>query len=80
MKENDNLNINDLLITEKNYRESGNYNECLDTCLKILNEIKSSSNNFKFEIISKLFLYPNQSNYVRIYLIHALFQDNNFIN
>ena len=80
MKENDNLNINDLLITEKNYRESGNYNECLDTCLKILNEIKLSSNNFKFEIISKLFLYPNQSNYVRIYLIHALFQDNNFIN
>ena len=80
MKENENINIDDLLLSEKNYRESGEYIECLDTCLKILNEIKSTSNNYKYDIISKLFLYPNQSNYVRIYLMHALFQDNNFIN
>ena len=80
MKENDNLNINDLLISENNYRESGKYCECLDICTNILNEIKSSSNNYKFEIVSKLFSEPNQSNYVLIYLMHALFQDTNFIN
>ena len=82
MKENsnENINIDDLLIAEKNYRESGNYNECLDTCLNILNEIKSISNNNQYKIISKLFIYPDQSNYVRIYLLHSLIQDNNFIN
>ena len=82
MKENsnDNLNIDDLLINEKNYRESGNYNECLDTCLNILNEIKSTSNNNQYKIISKLFIYPDKSNYVKIYLMHSLIQDNNFIN
>ena len=79
MKENENINIDDLLLSEKNYRESGEYNECLDVCIKILNTIKSTSTN-PFDIISKLFLYPNQSNYVRIHLMHILFQDNNFIN
>ena len=73
MKENsnDNINIDELLITEKNYRESGNYNECLDTCINILNEIKSTSNNSQYKIISKIFLYPDQSNYVRINLLHT---------
>ena len=80
MKENEVPNIDDLLISEKKSRESGDYNECFETCLNILNEIKSTSNNYKFEIISKLFLFPDQSNFVRINLMHALFQDENFIN
>ena len=80
MKENENINIDDLLLSENNYRESGDYTECLDVCLKILNGIKSCTNNYQFNIISKLFLYQNQSNFVRIYLMHALFQSNNFIN
>ena len=80
MKENENENIDELLISEKKYRESKEYTECLDICLQILNQIKNTSNNYKYEIISKLFLYQDQSNYVRIYLIHALFQDNSFIN
>ena len=78
MKENE--NIDELLKSEENYRKSKDKKECLDCCLKILNKIKSSNNNYKFEIISKLFLHTDQSNYVRIYLMHALFQDNNFIN
>ena len=80
MKENENINIEDLLLSEKNFRESGDYTECLNICLQILNEKKFSSNNDQYNIISKLFLYPNQSNYVRIYLMHALFQNDNFIN
>ena len=80
MEMSDNKNLEEFLESEKKYRESGNYIDCLDSCLRILNEIKSASNNYKFETISKLFLYPNQSNFVRIYLMHALFQDNNFIS
>ena len=80
MKGNENKIINDLLIEEEKYRESGQHQDCFNTCRSILNEIKSYSNNLKFEIISKLFLYQNQSNYVRINLMHELFQDNNFIN
>ena len=79
MKENEEKSIEDLMISEKKYRESGDYINCLDVCIQILNEIKSESNNFQFDIISKLFLYPNQSNYVRIYLIHTLIQDLIFI-
>ena len=80
MKENENINIDDLLLSEKNYRESGEYTECLDVCLQILNRIKCCTSNYQFNIISKLFLYQNQSNFVRIYLMHALFQSNNYIN
>ena len=82
MKENsnENINIDNLLISEKKYRESRNYNKCLDICINILNEIKTTSSNYKYKIISKLFQYPDQSNYVKIYLIHSLIQDNNFIN
>ena len=76
--ENENLNIDELLLSEKKYRESGDYIECLNICIQILKEIKPLSN--KYDIISKLFLYQNQSNYVRIFLMHHLIQDNNFIN
>ena len=78
MKENG--NIDELLKSEEKYRKSNDYIECLDYCIKILNKIKTYSNNYKFEIISKLFLHTDQSNYVRINLMYALFQDNNFIN
>ena len=80
MKENDRENLDELLVSEQKFRESKEYIECLDTCLKILREIKRKTNNYKYEIISKIFLYKDQSNYVRIYLMHALFQDSNFIN
>ena len=80
MEEKDNNNLENLLSLEKKYRESGEHKDCLDSCMKILNEIKLLSSNTKFDIISKLFLYQDQSNYVRIHLIHSLFQDNNFIN
>ena len=80
MEEKDNNNLENLLSLEKKYRESGEHIDCLDSCMKILNEIKLLPSNTKFDIISKLFLYQDQSNYVRIHLIHSLFQDINFIN
>ena len=77
-KDNENLNIDELLLSEKQFRDSGDYIECLNICLQICKEIQLLSN--KYDIISKLFLYKNQSNYVRIFLIHYLIQDDNFIN
>ena len=79
MKKNEN-NIDKLLLLEKKFRDEEKKSECLDACLKILNEIKMYSHNDKYNIISKLFLFENQSNYVRIHLMHELFQDNNFID
>ena len=79
MKKNEN-DIDKLLILEQEYRNKENYSECLGICLKILEEIKSLSEKKKFDIISKLFLFENQSNYVRIHLMYELFQNNNFID
>ena len=79
MKKNEN-NIDKLLTLEQEYRNKENHSECLDICLKILDEIKLLSENKKFDIISKLFLFENQSNYVRIHLMYELFQNNNFID
>ena len=79
MKKNEN-NLDRLLILEKEYRDKENNLDCFNTCLNILDEIKLLSDNQKFDIISKLFLYENQSNYVRIHLVYELFQNNSFIN
>ena len=79
MKKNENK-IDKLLILEQQYRGKGNSSECFEICVKILNEIKLFPHNQKFDTISKLFLYENQSNYVRIHLMHELFQNNNFID
>ena len=79
MKKNEN-NLDKLLILEQEYRDKENNLECFNTCLNILEEIKLFSDNKKFDIISKLFLFENQSNYVRIHLMYELFQNNNFIN
>lgn len=77
-KDNENLNIDELLLSEKQFRDSGDYIECLNICLQICKEIQLLSN--KYDIISKLFFYQNQSNYVRIFLMHYLIQDDKFIN
>lgn len=69
-----------LLKEEKEHREKQNNYECLQTCLSIMNIIESKSENNKFEIISKLFLYSNQSNYVKLSLIYSLIKNKSFIN
>ena len=79
MKKNEN-NLDRLLLLEKDYRDKENNLDCFNICLNILDEIKLLSDNQKFDIISKLFLYENQSNYVRIHLMYELFQNNSFIN
>ena len=73
-------NLNQLLKEEKEFRSKKNYQECYNTCLKILDEIQSESEDKKYEIISKIFFYQNQSNYVKINLISSLMKNYSFIN
>jgi hypothetical protein len=73
-------NLKKLLKEEKEYREKKNNYECFQACLNIMNIIESKSENNKYEIISKLFLYSNQSNYVKISLINSLIKNKSFIN
>ena len=73
-------NLKQLLKEEKEYRSKKDNHECYLTCLKILDEIQTQPENIKFEIISKLFLYPNQSNYVKLNLINSLLKNFSFIN
>ena len=73
-------NLKQLLKEEKEFRSSKNHHECYITCLKILDEIQTQSDSTKFEIISKLFLYANQSNYVKLNLINSLVKNFSFIN
>ena len=80
MKENEQNNIEQLLNLEKNYRESGQYLECFKICQNILKEIELAPHTYKFEIVSNIFLYPDQTNYVRIFIMHELFQNTNYIN
>ena len=73
-------NLKQLLKEEKEFRSNKNYNECYVTCLKILDEIQNESEAKKYEIISKIFLYSNQSNYVKLNLINSLMKNFSFVN
>ena len=64
--------LKELLTQEKEYRDNNNYYACFLTCLKILDEINSYNDNSKYDIISKIFSYANQSNYVKISLMNSI--------
>ena len=72
--------LKSLLLKEEQNRNSYNYYECFLACLNILEELQSTDENSKFAIISKLFLYPNQSNYVKIALFNTLIQNSTTSN
>ena len=73
-------NLKELLEREKEFRKNNNYYACYLTSLKILDEIQSKSETTKFDTISKLFLFPNQSNFVKLSLINKIIQNTSFIN
>jgi hypothetical protein len=73
-------NLNRLLNEEKEYRLKKNYHECYIACLKILDEIQNQNEKVKYDIISQIFLYPNQSNYVKLNIINSLIKNFSFIN
>ena len=73
-------NLNILLKQEKEYRDNNNYYLCYITCLKMLDEVQSKDEDSKYNIIKNIFLYPNQSNFVKISLMNALIQNSSLNN
>jgi len=73
--------LRDLLINEEQSRLNQNYTECLNTCLKILKilSILKAKEETIFDILSKIFLKKNQSNFVRIGTIFHIIR-NNYMN
>ena len=73
--------LRDLLINEEQSRLNKNYTECLNTCLKILKilSILKAKEQTIFDILSKIFLKKNQSNFVRIGTIFHIIR-NNYMN
>ncbi|MCQ2816807.1 MAG: VPS9 domain-containing protein, partial [archaeon] len=54
-------NLEKLLSLEKNFRNRGQSQNCLETCLKIIKEIESDSASSQYSILSKILLHKNQS-------------------
>ena len=73
-------NLKQLLKQEKEYREKENYYDCFQTCLKIIDTIQLKKDDYKYNILSKIFLYQNQSNYVKLSLINNIIQNPSIIN
>jgi hypothetical protein len=73
--------LRDLLINEEQSRLNQNYTECLNTCLKILKilSILKAKEQTIFDVLSKIFLKKNQSNFVRIGTIFHIIR-NNYMN
>ena len=73
--------LRDLLINEEQSRLNQNYTECLNICLKILKilSILKAKEETIFDILSKIFLKKNQSNFVRIGTIFHIIR-NNYMN
>ena len=73
--------LRDLLINEEQSRLNQNYTECLNICLKILKilSILKAKEQTIFDILSKIFLKKNQSNFVRIGTIFHIIR-NNYMN
>ena len=70
--------LNELFIKEEESRNGKNYIECLSICYKILKFIKNYKEEEIFDVISKILLYKNQSNYVKIGIIIYLIYNNYF--
>ena len=70
--------LNELLNKEQKKRDEKNYVECLVICSKILKIISSDKEDSIFDILSKIFHYKNQSNYVRIGIIYQLLANDYF--
>ena len=70
--------LKELLINEEQSRFNSDYTDCLKICLKILNILEKSKakESTIYDIISKILLKKNQSNFVRIGIIFHLIRNN----
>ena len=71
--------LNDLLLKEKEFREKKDNQKCISICTEIIELIKNLKEDDKYNIISKLFLYQDQSNFTKIFIFNDLLKNNNII-
>ena len=68
--------LKELFAKEHQSRESKSYNECLGECVKIIEHISNFKEEEIYDYISKILLFNNQSNFVRIGIIfHLIFSN-----
>jgi len=72
--------IKELFNQEKEYREKKNNQKCISIIKDIIEHIKNSEDNEKFDIISKLFMFEDQSNYTKMFIFNELLKNPLFIN
>ena len=72
--------LNELLKQEEEYRKNKNNQKSISTIREIILLIKDSEEDNKYNIISKLFLYENQPNFIKILIFNDLLKNTSFIN
>ena len=72
--------LDELLKQEKEYREKKENKKCISCIKEIIQLIKNKKEEEKFNIISKLFLYKDQSNFTKMTVFNDLLKNQLFIN
>ena len=72
--------LDELLKQEKEYREKKENKKCISCIKEIIQLIKNQKEEEKFNIISKLFLYKDQSNFTKMSVFNDLLKNQLFIN
>ena len=71
--------IKDLIKSQEEFRKQKDDNKCISIFKEIIELIKNLNDNNKFDIISKLFLFEDQSNYTKLFIFNDLLKNNLFI-
>ena len=71
--------LKDLIKSQEECRKQKDDKKCLSIFKEIIELIKNLNDNIKFDIISKLFLFEDQSNYTKIFIFNELLKNNQFI-
>ena len=71
--------LKDLIKSQEECLKQKDDNKCLSIFKEIIELIKNLNDNIKFDIISKLFLFEDQSNYTKIFIFNELLKNNQFI-
>ena len=72
-------NLKDLIKSQEEFRKQKDDNKCVSIFKEILELIKNLNDNSKFDLISKLFLFEDQSNYTKLFIFNDLLKNNQFI-
>ena len=72
-------NLKDLIKSQEECRKQKDDNKCISIFKEIIELIKNLNDNNKFDIISKLFLFEDQTNYTKLFIFNDLLKNNLFI-